>query len=104
MVKEIVERVEHCRLVRCGLIAFGASSLDHELQFDVWSIDYEEVFRARATIALEILKRFEAEGIDFAYPTQTSFTAAPDGTLVLPYPDVTMLATDDAPDRQARST
>ena len=36
--------------------------------------DYEE--RAR---------ELAEEGIDFAYPTQTTFTAAPDGTLVMPY-------------------
>ena len=28
---------------------------------------------------------FAEEGIEFAYPTQTTFTAAPDGTLVMPY-------------------
>jgi len=33
-------------------------------------------------------KRFAAEGIDFAYPTQTTFTAAPDGTMVMPYATV----------------
>ncbi|MET0137969.1 MAG: mechanosensitive ion channel family protein, partial [Sphingobium sp.] len=40
------------------------------------------------------LKRFNAEGIEFAYPTQTSFTAAPDGRMVLPYP---ASSTDIAP-------
>jgi hypothetical protein len=30
-------------------------------------------------------KRFAARGIEFAYPTQTTYTAAPDGTLVMPY-------------------
>jgi small-conductance mechanosensitive channel len=85
MVQGIVERHEHCVTVRCGLRGFGQSSLDFELQFDVHSTDYEYVFAARAAICLEILTAFNEAGIQFAYPTQTTFTAAPDGTLVLPY-------------------
>jgi len=34
-----------------------------------------------------ILRRFAKEGISLPYPTQTAFTAAPDGTLIMPYPD-----------------
>ena len=26
-------------------------------------------------------------GVELAYPAQTSFTAAPDGTLIMPYPE-----------------
>ena len=29
---------------------------------------------------------FALHGIEFAYPTQTTYTAAPDGKLVMPYP------------------
>jgi len=36
-------------------------------------------------VGMAILRDFTARGIEFAYPTQTSFTAAPDGTLILPY-------------------
>ena len=32
---------------------------------------------------------FEDErGIEFAYPTQTTFTAAPDGRMIMPYAEV----------------
>ena len=31
-------------------------------------------------------RRFAELGIAFAYPTQTTYTAAPDGTLVMPWP------------------
>jgi hypothetical protein len=43
------------------------------------------VFATRSAICIELLKAFAERGIEFAYPTQTSFTAAPDGTLVMPY-------------------
>ena len=36
-------------------------------------------------IIIAIARLFAERGIDFAYPTQTTFTAAPDGTLVMPW-------------------
>ena len=70
------------------MTGFGASTLDFELQFDVHSTDYEAVFAARHAICLAILDRFNREGVQLAYPSQTTFTAAPDGSLVMPYPEV----------------
>ncbi|HEV2747243.1 MAG TPA: mechanosensitive ion channel family protein [Allosphingosinicella sp.] len=95
MIRGIVERHADTSLVRCGMVNFGASSLDFELQFDVRTTDYEYAFATRSAICLEILAAFNEAGIQFAYPTQTSFTAAPDGTLVMPYPHVRMVATED---------
>ena len=39
----------------------------------------------RHKVGLAILKRFGEEGLEFAYPTQTTFTAAPDGTMIYPF-------------------
>jgi small-conductance mechanosensitive channel len=86
IVAEVVSSVEKCSLVRCGMTGYGASSLDFELQFDVKSEVWQKVFDARSQVLVALLDRFNAEKIEFAYPTQTSFTAAPDGTLILPYP------------------
>jgi small-conductance mechanosensitive channel len=86
IVKEVVESVEKCSLVRCGMSGFGASSLDYALEFDVKSEVWQKVFDARHQVLVALLDRFNREGIEFAYPTQTSFTAAPDGSLILPYP------------------
>src|SRR5688572_5733594 len=85
MLEAVVEAHDKASFVRCGLTAFGQSSLDFELQFDVHIADFEQAFAVRHDIALEVLRRFNEAGIAFAYPTQTSFTAAPDGTFVLPY-------------------
>lgn len=74
-----------CELVRCVMTAFGPSSLDHELLFVHEGLDAEALFHKRATIMMDLLSRFAEEDIQFAYPTQTTFTAAPDGTLVMPY-------------------
>jgi small-conductance mechanosensitive channel len=96
LLRSIVERHDKVELIRCGMTGFGDSSLDFELIFDIRSSDYEYVFATRSTICIEILKRFNAEGIAFAYPTQTAFTAAPDGTLIMPYPDDPATATEEA--------
>jgi small-conductance mechanosensitive channel len=87
MLRAIVEGHDRCTLVRCGMIGFGASSLDFELQFDVHSEVYDIVFATQSKVLVAILTAFNAAGIEFAYPTQTTFTAAPDGSLVMPYAD-----------------
>ena len=84
LLKEIVE-AHGAEFIRAGFSTFGPSSLDFQLVFDVNSDDVEEMFRARHAIGIAIVERFASEGIEFAYPTQTTFTAAPDGTLVMPY-------------------
>jgi small-conductance mechanosensitive channel len=84
--KEIVTRQDKAVFLHCCLTNFGASTLDYELLFDVIDEDGEIFNRARHEICITILERFAEEGIAFAYPTQTSFTAAPDGSFVLPYP------------------
>jgi small-conductance mechanosensitive channel len=93
-VRAIVEGHKQAVLVRCGMTGLGASSLDFELQFDVHSTDYEYVFATRSAICIELLEAFSAADIEFAYPTQTTFTAAPDGTLVMPYAEVKRVATE----------
>lgn len=87
MLREIVE-AEGLIFVNAGIIQFGASSLDFQLNFDVPDPDHHDYFQMRHRIGLAIWKRFNAEGIEFAYPTQTSFTAAPDGSAIMPYPEV----------------
>jgi small-conductance mechanosensitive channel len=91
-VRAIVESHEHTHFIRCGLAAYAASSLDFELVFEVDGRDFEPAFATRHAVAIEILESFDRDGIAFAYPTQVGFTAAPDGTLVMPYPEVKILA------------
>jgi len=73
------------QFIRAGFNNFAASALDFHLVFDIESEDVEEMFQARHDIGIAIIDSFAREGICFAYPTQTTFTAAPDGNLVMPY-------------------
>ncbi|AHE54674.1 mechanosensitive ion channel family protein [Sphingomonas sanxanigenens] len=92
MMKAIVEAEESCTFFRCVLSAFNASSIDFDFQFDVHHEDYAHVLARKHNVMLAILQAFEKEGIEFAYPTQTSFTAAPDGKAIMPYPAVQMVS------------
>lgn len=74
------------RFVRAGFTGFSASSVDIQITFDVDSLDYQEVFGKRHEIGIGILDLLKREQIDTAFPTQTAYTAAPDGTLIMPYP------------------
>jgi small-conductance mechanosensitive channel len=71
--------------VRSGFVNFSPSAIDLQLVFDIQTTDYNEVFVGRHKVGLAILDLFAREGLSFAYPTQTTYTASPDGTLVMPY-------------------
>ena len=84
LLKQVIEQND-AEFIRCGFIGFGASSLDFECFFDLHKPDMESLALTRHRIGIAILKMFKDEKIEFAYPTQTTFTAAPDGQLVYPY-------------------
>lgn len=91
ILREIVES-QGQHFVHAGFVNFGPSTLDFEVEFDVFSAAYEDFYQARHAIGMAILKRFNDEGIGLAYPSQTTFTAAPDGRLIMPYPEVQKVA------------
>lgn len=84
VLREIVE-AHDAEFIRAGFATFGPSSLDFQLVFDVPSEDIDVMVESRHNIGIAIVDRFTKDGIEFAYPTQTTYTAAPDGTLVMPY-------------------
>lgn len=91
MLREMGE-AENAKVARAGFEAFGASSLDFSFIIDVPGSDWNVAHPTRDRLLVAIMQRFGTEGISLAYPTQTSYTAAPDGTLVMPYPDVSVIA------------
>ncbi len=73
IMEEIITSKEKAAFVRSHFTGFGASSLDFETVFNIESPDYTLFMDIRQEIGLEIIKRFEELGIEFAYPTQTVF-------------------------------
>jgi len=83
--EEVLTSVKTAKLVRCIPTAFAPSSIDCELVYDDRTISPDTLAHHKADIIVGIARAFARDRIEFAYPTQTTFTAAPDGTLVMPY-------------------
>jgi small-conductance mechanosensitive channel len=80
-----VEGQRGCKLVRCAPINLGPSGIDCECVYDDRSKEPDTQARHKAAIIVALLDAFAERGLALAYPTQTTFTAAPDGTLVMPW-------------------
>lgn len=75
-------------IARASYEGLGASSVDFFLWFDIPGDDWPTAHKVRDKVIIGILRRFAAEGISIPYPTQTTYTADPQGKLILPYPEV----------------
>jgi small-conductance mechanosensitive channel len=76
MIQSVVEAQANTRFDRSHFRAYGAFSLDYETVYFMRVADYNAYMDTQQAINLEIFSRFQAEGIDFAYPTQTVFVNA----------------------------
>ncbi len=94
-IETIIRARPKLRFDRAHFVQFNASSLDFEIVYFVTEPEILTMMDERQAVGLAILRRFAELGIEFAYPTQTTFTAAPDGTMVDPRP--VMAAPDGAP-------
>ncbi|MGB5702298.1 MAG: mechanosensitive ion channel family protein [Polyangiales bacterium] len=73
LIREVVEAQEHVRFDRSHFASYGDSSLNFETVYFVESADYAQHMDILQAVNLALFRRFEEEGIDFAYPTQTIF-------------------------------
>jgi small-conductance mechanosensitive channel len=71
LIREIVEAQDGTRFDRSHFKSCGPFSLDYETVFYVLDPDYNRYMDIQQAINLAIFERFESEGIEFAYPTQT---------------------------------
>lgn len=93
-VEELVNARDLGTYDRCHAFQFGDSSIDYELVFYVETADMPAGMQTRQDIMIAMMRRFAELNVEFAYPTQTTFTAAPDGRMIMPYPEVKMVAVD----------
>jgi small-conductance mechanosensitive channel len=73
LIREVVESMPDVRFDRAHFKDFGGSSLNLEFVYYILSPEYGVFMDRQQAINLEILRRFNARGIGFAYPTQTVF-------------------------------
>ena len=85
IVAPILADMKGIRMVRCAVSALAPSSIDFGLVYDDRARDFDSRAYNKSAICIGILRTFREQGIEFAYPTQTTYTAAPDGTMVMPY-------------------
>ena len=71
IIKSIIDNTDNSIFDRCHFIKFGNCSLDFELVYYIPTNNYLLAMSAQQTINLEIMRRFEEEKIEFAFPTQT---------------------------------
>ncbi len=71
LVKDIVTRIEMARIDRAHFFKFGDFSLIFEVVYYVATDDYNKYMDIQQEMNLAIKERFEKEGIEMAYPTQT---------------------------------
>ena len=71
IIREAVLRNEPVRFDRAHFQGFLDSALNLEAVYFVLSADYNAYMDIQQRVNLEILERFRAEGIEFAFPTRT---------------------------------
>jgi small-conductance mechanosensitive channel len=79
IVRKAVKSEENTRFDQSHFSKYADFPLNFESVYHVLSADYNRYMDIQKSICLEINERFEEEGIDFAYPTQTLFVSSPDG-------------------------
>lgn len=75
MIKQIIESKDFVRFDRSHFKAYGDFSLNFETVYWVKSPEYAVYMDIQQAVNLELYSKFDAERIEFAYPTQTLFVA-----------------------------
>ena len=78
MLREAVEGQESARFDRSHFTSFGDSSVDFETVYYVTRPEYALAMDIQQAINLEVHRRLEQDGIEFAYPTQMIYWQAVD--------------------------
>jgi small-conductance mechanosensitive channel len=80
MIREIVEAQKPVKFDRSHFSAYADSWLSFESVYYVLSAEYNVYMDVQQAIYLEVLRRFEREGIEFAFPSRTIYMNTPAST------------------------
>jgi len=73
IVQEIIEKIELCEFARSNFKEFGDSSLNFKTIYFINSNEWDYFAEVQQTVGFEVLKAFEKEKIDMAFPTRTVY-------------------------------
>jgi small-conductance mechanosensitive channel len=71
ILKEIITDEPQTKFDRAHFYSYGDFSLNYQIVYFVLSRNYTDYMNAQQSINLAVFKKFNEEGIEFAYPTQT---------------------------------
>lgn len=75
ILRDIITKTPDARLDRAHFASYEDSSLVFDVVYFVSSADYNKYMDVQQSINLEIKRSFEAEKIEFAFPTRTLYVA-----------------------------
>ncbi len=73
LIREIINHTENTRFDRCHFSSYGDFSLNFETVYYMETPDYSAYMDAQQQINFAIKDRFEAKGIEMAYPTEVHY-------------------------------
>ena len=73
LIREIVESQKQVRFDRAHFKEYGTYSLNFEVVYWIKNPDYNVYMDIQQAINIALFRRFEKEGVEFAYPTQTLY-------------------------------
>jgi len=94
MIREVVATQQPVRFDRSHFTQYTDSALRIETVYFVLDADYTRYLDIQQTINLELLRRFKAEKIDFAFPTRTVVLDGPLPPITNNQPPTTTQSTD----------
>jgi MscS family membrane protein len=72
-IQSIVDTTTHAIFNRCHFTGFGDYSLNFEIVYYIDNRDYTNALDIQQSINLSIMRKFEEQGIEFAFPSQTLY-------------------------------
>lgn len=73
IIKGIIDNVQNTTFGRTHFFSYGTYSLNFEIAYYVLSSDYDKYMDIRQQINFRIKEEFDNKGIEFAFPTQTTY-------------------------------
>ena len=72
-IETIIKNTTHAIFDRCHFTGFGDFSLNFEIVYYIDNPNYTSAMDIQQSINLSIMRRFEEQGIEFAFPRQTLY-------------------------------
>jgi small-conductance mechanosensitive channel len=73
IIQTIIDNKSHAIFNRCHFTGFGDYSLNFEIVYHIDNRDYTQALDIQQSINLSIMRTFDEQGIEFAFPRQTLY-------------------------------